>query len=152
MDIFIGKFHRFGHDKSFYHHQIHHRRDRLQDLTLATPRILTATEFQGLADMPPELEWFANITNPQTRRAYKTDITDFSRFAGITAPEQMRLITRAHVIAWRDALGRRQLAGATNAPQALRACLAVQLPVRAKRGYSQSRARRETPNDHRQRR
>ena len=78
---------------------------------MATPRILTATEFQGLADMPPELEWFANITNSQTCRAYKADITDFSRFAGITAPEQMRLITRAHVIAWRDALERRQLAG-----------------------------------------
>ena len=29
-------------------------------------RILTAREFQGLADVPPEAEWFANIDNRQT--------------------------------------------------------------------------------------
>jgi hypothetical protein len=28
--------------------------------------------FQNLADVPPELEWLANITNPKTRRFYKT--------------------------------------------------------------------------------
>jgi hypothetical protein len=28
-----------------------------------TPRVLTAAEFQGLADVPPELEWFANLQN-----------------------------------------------------------------------------------------
>jgi integrase/recombinase XerD len=33
-------------------------------ITLTTDtRSLTAAEFQGLADVPPELEWFANITN-----------------------------------------------------------------------------------------
>jgi hypothetical protein len=29
----------------------------------------------------PELEWLANITNPKTRRAYKVDVEEFSRFA-----------------------------------------------------------------------
>lgn len=33
-------------------------------------RLLTAAEFQGLSDVPPEAEWFANLSNPRTRRAY----------------------------------------------------------------------------------
>jgi hypothetical protein len=28
-----------------------------------TERLLTAAEFQRLADVPPEVEWFTNITN-----------------------------------------------------------------------------------------
>jgi len=46
-------------------------------------RALTAEEFRHLADVPPEVEWFANITNPRTRRAYRLDLDDFSKFAGI---------------------------------------------------------------------
>ncbi len=47
--------------------------------TVANPvgggdRMLTREEFQGLAEMPPELEWFANITNANTRRAYKGSV------------------------------------------------------------------------------
>lgn len=45
-------------------------------------RILTASEFQFLADVPAELEWFANIQNANTRRAYKNDVHDFMEFAG----------------------------------------------------------------------
>jgi hypothetical protein len=37
-------------------------------------RALTALEFQGLAAVPAEAEWFANIDNPRTRRAYRIDI------------------------------------------------------------------------------
>jgi integrase/recombinase XerD len=33
--------------------------------------------------VPPELEWFANITNAKTRRAYQFDVKDFTRFVGI---------------------------------------------------------------------
>ena len=29
-------------------------------------RLLTREEFQGLAQVPPELEWFANIQNERT--------------------------------------------------------------------------------------
>ena len=57
-----------------------------------------------LADVPPEIEWFANITNPQTRRAYQNDLKDFMRFARITNPEVFRVVTRAHLIAWRKEL------------------------------------------------
>ena len=43
-------------------------------LTVRESRALTAKEFLNLADVPPEVEWFANITNPQTRRAYQNDL------------------------------------------------------------------------------
>jgi integrase/recombinase XerD len=29
--------------------------------------MLTAAEFRQLADVPPAIEWFANIDNPNTR-------------------------------------------------------------------------------------
>src|SRR5580704_14072133 len=70
--------------------------------------LLTAGEFQKLADMPPEAEWFKNIRNPNTKRAYTNAIKDFMLFAGIKRPEEFRLVTRAHVIAWREALGERR--------------------------------------------
>ena len=68
---------------------------------LATRR-LTDEQFQGLAQVPPELEWFANIKNPNTRRAYRLDIADFVAFTGIENPIEFRVVTRMHVIAWRD--------------------------------------------------
>ena len=76
-------------------------------------RLLTAAEFHRLAEVPPEFEWFANLTNPSTKRAYEKAIGDFMRFAGIVRPEEFRTVTRAHVIAWRDDLARRQLDGST---------------------------------------
>lgn len=76
-------------------------------------RRLTATEFQGLAEVPAATEWFANLDNPRTRRAYQGDITDFCTFLGIHAPDQFRAVTRAHVLAWRNQLEQRGLAGAT---------------------------------------
>ena len=66
-----------------------------------TERLLTAAEFHRLADVPPEIEWFANIRNRSTRRAYENAIDDFMRFTGIARPDEFRTVTRAHVIAWR---------------------------------------------------
>jgi integrase/recombinase XerD len=76
-------------------------------------RLLTAAEFHRLAEVPPEFEWFANLTNPSTKCAYEKAVGDFMRFAGIVRPEEFRTVTRAHVIAWRDDLARRQLDGST---------------------------------------
>lgn len=76
-------------------------------------RFLTRPEFQKLAEVPAEAEWFANIDNPQTRRAYKNDLQEFMDFAGIRSPTEMREVNRAHVIAWRKDLEFRQLAGST---------------------------------------
>src|SRR6202045_768719 len=76
-------------------------------------RLLTSAEFQHLAAVPPEVEWFANIRNRSTRRAYETAIQNFMGFAGIARPEEFRSVTRAHVIAWREDLARRELGGST---------------------------------------
>jgi hypothetical protein len=61
----------------------------------------TPAEFNALSDVPPELEWLANITNLKTRRAYKIDVGEFSAFTGLHEPVQQRTVTCAHVIAWR---------------------------------------------------
>ena len=76
-------------------------------------RLLTREEFQGLAQVPPELEWFANIQNERTRQAYQNDLHDFMAFVGIEQPEEFRQITRAHVIAWRNDLKNRLLSPST---------------------------------------
>jgi site-specific recombinase XerD len=80
---------------------------------LPSVRRLTDLQFQGLANVPPEIEWFANIDNPRTRRAYETDIEDFSSFVGICSPEEFRCVTRSHVIAWRKTLEQRALSAST---------------------------------------
>src|ERR1700724_2118840 len=81
-----------------------------KDLVAVDWRALTPAQFGDLADVPPELEWLANITNPKTRRAYKNDVGEFSDFTGLRQPAKLRSITRAHVIAWRKHLESRALA------------------------------------------
>lgn len=56
------------------------RPDQLPIPTAPSFRLLTAAEFHRLADMPPEVEWFANLSNPSTRRAYENAVRDFTRF------------------------------------------------------------------------
>ena len=58
-------------------------------------RALTPAQDGDLADVPPELEWLANITNPKTRRAYKIDVSEFSAFASLRGPAELRTVTRA---------------------------------------------------------
>ncbi len=79
----------------------------------ASARALTAPEFQGLAEMPAELEWFANLDNPRTRKAYRSDVADFMTFVGIHRPEEFRLVTRSHFITWRGILEERGLSTPT---------------------------------------
>ncbi len=76
-------------------------------------RMLSAPEFHALKAVPPELEWYANIRSEKTRRAYRNDVKELSRFLGITEPEEMRIVTRAHLLAWRTDLAQRNLAAAT---------------------------------------
>jgi integrase/recombinase XerD len=54
----------------------------------------TVTQFQHLAEVPPEIEWFANLTNANTRRAYRQDLADFMDFTGLRQPPQFRDATR----------------------------------------------------------
>ncbi|AAY39676.1 Phage integrase:Phage integrase, N-terminal SAM-like protein [Pseudomonas syringae pv. syringae B728a] len=76
-------------------------------------RRLTAVEFQQLARVPSAVEWFANLDNPRTRRAYQNDLTDFSSFIVLASADDFRQVTRSHVLAWRADLEQRGLAGAT---------------------------------------
>ena len=76
-------------------------------------RRLTSAEFQQLASVPAAVEWFANIDNPRTRRAYQNDLEDFCSFVGLTGADEFRAVTRAHGLAWRAQLETRGLAGAT---------------------------------------
>ena len=74
----------------------------------ASSRLLTAVEYQRLADVPPVIEWFANLGNHATRRVYENALKDFMAFTGIVRPDEFRTVTRGHVIAWRDELATRE--------------------------------------------
>ena len=74
------------------------------DLTTVGGRELADPSFYRLNDVPPELEWFANISNPNTRRAYRNDVSGFMAFFGMKAAPQFREVTRAHLLAWRKHL------------------------------------------------
>jgi len=82
-------------------------------LTPAAPRSLSSAAFEQLVEVPAEAQWFANISNQQTRRAYESDIRSFMASCGITQPGDFRLVTRSHVLGWRADLEAQQLAGAT---------------------------------------
>lgn len=76
--------------------------------------LLTRAEFHQLAAVPPAVEWFADIDNPNTRRAYRNDVErDFMPVIGLRDAEDFRGVTRAHVIAWRKTLIARSLSAAT---------------------------------------
>jgi len=81
--------------------------------SLDSTRLLTNADFKRLAEVPPEVEWFANIDNAQTRRAYKNALKDFMTFTGIKKPEEFREVSRGHIIAWRDELVSRNLSAMT---------------------------------------
>jgi integrase/recombinase XerD len=76
-------------------------------------RLLSSPEFQRLAAVPPEAQWFANLDSAQTRRAYQNDLNAFMAFTGIKQPEEFRSVTRGHILAWRADLEKQLLAGAT---------------------------------------
>ena len=82
-------------------------------IPVSTHRILSAPEFQLLADVPAETQWFANVDNPNTRRAYQADLAGFIHFTGIVQPLEFRQVTRSHVLAWRADLEKQALSGAT---------------------------------------
>ena len=79
----------------------------------APSRPLAAPESHPLAQVPPATAWFAHIGNPNTRRAYRNDLAEFMHFVGISSSEDLRLLTRAHVLAWRKDLEHRKLTGST---------------------------------------
>ena len=53
---------------------------------------------------------FANLTNANTRRAYRQDVEDFMGSAGLRRPEAFCEMRRAHVIPWHAQLVSQSLA------------------------------------------
>jgi site-specific recombinase XerD len=84
-----------------------------KDLITIDRNGLTPAQFGDLAEVPPEIEWLANLTNPKTRRAYKNDVEEFAGFTGLRGVAELRGVTRAHVIAWRKDLEQRALAASS---------------------------------------
>jgi integrase/recombinase XerD len=82
-------------------------------IPLNDTRRLSLAQFQHLADVPPEAQWFANLDSVQTRRAYQGDLRAFMAFTGIVQPEEFRSVTRSHILAWRAELEKQGLAGAS---------------------------------------
>jgi integrase/recombinase XerD len=82
-------------------------------VSINSARTLTAEQYQTLADMPPEIEWLANITSPKTRRFYKADVSEFLTFVDFTELKTLRAVARSHVIAWRKDMELRSLSHAT---------------------------------------
>jgi integrase/recombinase XerD len=83
------------------------------DLVPLKKHSLTRAQFEQLADVPPEEEWLANITNLKTRRAYKEDVREFIAFTALQDYMGLRSVGRSHVIAWRKDMERRGLAPST---------------------------------------
>ena len=79
-------------------------------VSINSERNLTPDQYRDLADIPPELEWLANITNAKTRRAYKVDVAELISFTNLKDHSATRTVTRAHVIAWRKNMESRRLA------------------------------------------
>jgi len=82
-------------------------------VSIHSEQTLTPDQYRDLADIPPELEWLANITNPKTRRFYKSDVAEFITYTGLVNHTALRSVVRAHVIAWRDDMKARSLGPAT---------------------------------------
>jgi hypothetical protein len=64
-------------------------------VSINSERTLTPDQYRDLADVPPELEWLAKITNPKTRRAYKVDFAEFITFTNLKDHSALRTVTRA---------------------------------------------------------
>ena len=70
-------------------------------VSINSDRKLTPDQYRDLADVPPETEWLANITNEKTKRFYKSDVAEFIAFTGLKDSAALRTVARSHVIAWR---------------------------------------------------
>jgi integrase/recombinase XerD len=86
---------------------------RMRQLVRVKTQPLTRVQFERLADVPPEEEWLANITNAKTRRAYKNDVREFIAHTGLRNYGELRSVARSHIIDWRRDMERRELEPAT---------------------------------------
>ena len=90
-------------------------------------RLISAAEFQQLADVPAAAEWLANVDNPNTRRAYGRDVGEFMSMLGIGFRAPPRPAGPRHRLA-EDARGPGPRSG-DPAAEALGRLLALPLPL-----------------------
>ena len=70
-----------------------------QNSSLSTERV-----FDKLKETQSETEWFYNFYNDNTKKTYMRSIQLFCNFLGIKNKDELREVTPAHVIAYRDFL------------------------------------------------
>jgi integrase/recombinase XerD len=84
---------------------------RVTNATLpALRRPLTPTQFGDLARFRPRSNGSRISLTPKRAAPYKIDVEEFIAFAGLRGIAELRSVTRAHVIAWRKDLEKRELA------------------------------------------
>jgi len=99
-----------------------------------------AREFEQLAEVPPEEEWLANITNAKTRRAYKNDVREFIAYAGLQGLPGAALDRQGAYYRLARQHEQRQLSQPASGASS-RAIVVVRLPLRPQRRGRQSRRR-----------
>ena len=62
-------------------------------------RKLTAAQFQQLSDVPPEMEWFANIDNKHPRAAYQNDVRNLIFKEGKTLSTELNDLSTFKLLA-----------------------------------------------------
>jgi integrase len=89
-------------------------------LVVTTRPLTLAASIEAIRLLPPTVSKTTSNPNPDVRRltyvstfsssqAYKLDVEAFIAFAGLRGIAELRSITRAHVIAWRKDLEKREL-------------------------------------------
>jgi len=72
---------------------------------LVSPKTPTSTELLSrLRAIPEETLWLEGQASPETRRAYRNDVAGFMALLGITTTDELRLVDRAAVLAWKREL------------------------------------------------
>jgi integrase/recombinase XerD len=76
-----------------------------QKMNLPTPVVeRSALSVHLLQSVPEEDVWLAGQLSPHTRRAYKQDVAHFVATLGIKSADELRLVKRAAVVAWQNAM------------------------------------------------
>lgn len=60
-----------------------------------------------LQSMPEEDVWLAGQLSPHTRRAYKRDVEHFVRTMGVRSADELRQVSRAAIVAWKNLMAER---------------------------------------------
>lgn len=85
----------------------------MSDLLVTGGSLIGQALFERLEEVPPHIEWLANIANLRTRRAYRADLDDFLTTIGAASAVDLGRVRRGHVLHWRRTLEDRGLSAST---------------------------------------